>query len=264
MKSEPPFPFLDRPPPRRPPRPPPTAQSVVVEKPSCVLMEDNGLVKRRQTTGAAPGLAPRLYFRWRDHEDFVLGAHLETEPGGHDWADPAQAGDAQRADRASTPPWSTPPASRSPRSQSQVVPVTNDCKAASSAPKERGVAQNLTVGETLPKQQGKKVLGFLCDGMVTRVNFARRPPLRRGLPGLRGRLVAAPALLLPAVAGHPRRHRRRPASPGALPLAPVASIQPSTSVLLAGRSRGSVTFWTPRTPLSAGARSRSGSAPVLE
>ena len=106
------------------------------------------------------------------------------------------------------------------RSESQIAPVTNDCKVQLS-PKERGVAENLTVGETSPKQQGKKVLAFLCDGVVTRINSRRRPPLRRGLPGLRHRLVAA------------QGGADRPPSPAssawssptgarALPLAPVA------------------------------------------
>ena len=34
-----------------------------------------------------------------------------------------------------------------------------------------GMANNLTVGETVEPQQGRKVLGFLCDGVVTRINF---------------------------------------------------------------------------------------------
>jgi hypothetical protein len=49
------------------------------------------------------------------------------------------------------------------------VPVTADCKT-QLGPKERGVAENLTVGETAPDQQGKEVFAFLCDGVVTRVN----------------------------------------------------------------------------------------------
>jgi hypothetical protein len=52
-----------------------------------------------------------------------------------------------------------------------MVKVTKDCKVQLSE-KERGVAENMTVGETSPKQQGKKVLAFLCDGVVTRVNSA--------------------------------------------------------------------------------------------
>ena len=39
------------------------------------------------------------------------------------------------------------------------------------AEREEGVADNLTVGETVAQQQGKGVLGFLCDGIVTRINY---------------------------------------------------------------------------------------------
>ena len=44
-------------------------QTIAVDKPACVPMEDNGLV-HATATGVAPGLIPRLYFRWMEHEDF--------------------------------------------------------------------------------------------------------------------------------------------------------------------------------------------------
>ena len=69
------------------------------------------------------------------------------------------------------------------------------------SPKERGVAQNLTVGETSPKQQGKKVLAFLCDGVVTRINSAG---VRRSDEVCRACVVAfwqRKAVLLAPIAG---------------------------------------------------------------
>lgn len=173
-----------------------TAQSIAVEKPSCMPMEDNGLVKAT-ISSAAPGLAPRLYFRWREHEDFYWVA-LEMEPGGHYWATPPKPEMrneqielyAALVDAAGKPV---------ARSESVFAPVTKDCRV-QLGPKERGVAQNLTVGETSPKQQGKKVLAFLCDGVVTRVNSAG---VRRSDEVCRACVVAfwPRAVLLPAVAG---------------------------------------------------------------
>ena len=37
-------------------------------------------------------------------------------------------------------------------------------------PEQRGVAQNLTIGETTADQSHGGVMGFLCDGVVTRVS----------------------------------------------------------------------------------------------
>src|SRR4029077_16220561 len=125
-----------------------TAQSLVVEKPSCMPMEDNGLVKAT-ITSAAPGLAPRLYFRWREHEDFYW-VPLEMEPGGHYWATPPKPemrNEQIELYAALVDAMGKPVA----RSESQFAPVTRDCKVQLS-PKERGVAQNLTVGETSAKQ----------------------------------------------------------------------------------------------------------------
>lgn len=58
------------------------------------------------------------------------------------------------------------------RSKTQLVPVADyeDCRYALD-PFELGQSQNLTVGETTALQQGKEVFHWLCDGVVSRVNF---------------------------------------------------------------------------------------------
>lgn len=173
-----------------------TAQSTAVEKPSCMPMEDNGLVKVT-ISGTSPGLAPRLYFRWRDHEDFYW-VPLEVEPGGRSWAIPPKP--EMRNEQIEFYSALVDAAGKTvARSESQVSPVTRDCRVQLS-PKERGVAQTLTVGETSPKQQGKKILGFLCDGVVTRINSAG---VRRPDDVCRACVVAwwPRAVLAPAVAG---------------------------------------------------------------
>jgi hypothetical protein len=172
-------------------------QTITVDKPACVPMEDNGLV-HATATGVAPGLNPRLYFRWMEHEDFYWVA-LEAEPGGHFWATPPKP--ERRNDHLEYYGALVDPTGKAvARSAMQSVPVTADCKP-QLGPKERGVAENLTVGETSPKQQGKKVLAFLCDGVVTRINYAG---LRRADEVCRACVVAwwqRKAVLLPVIAG---------------------------------------------------------------
>jgi hypothetical protein len=177
-----------------------TAQSIVVEKPRCVPAEDNGLVRATATSPgtAAPGLSPRLYFRWREHEDYYWVA-LEAEPGGRFWATPPKP--EMRNEQIELYGALVDATGKVvSRSESQFAPVTKDCKV-ELGPKERGVAQNLTVGETSPKQQGKKVLAFLCDGVVTRVNSAG---VRRSDEVCRACVIAfwqRKAVLLAPVAG---------------------------------------------------------------
>ncbi len=179
-----------------------TAQSLTVEKPSCVPMEDNGLVRATITqsgpaAAAGSALSPRLYFRWREHEDYYWVA-LEAEPGGRYWATPPKP-EARNEQIELYAALVDATGKAVARSESQFAPVTRDCKV-QLGPKERGVAQNLTVGETSPKQQGKKVLAFLCDGVVTRVNSAG---VRRSDEVCRACVVAwwqHKTLLVPALA----------------------------------------------------------------
>jgi hypothetical protein len=142
------------------------AQSVTLERPSCMPSENNGLV--RATAPAANGQTLRLYFRWKDHEDFYWVA-MEPEAGGRFWAVPPRPED--RNEQIEMYSALVDPAGKVvSRSETQIVKVTDDCKV-KLGEKELGVAENLTVGETSPKQQGKKVMAFLCYGVVTRINY---------------------------------------------------------------------------------------------
>ena len=142
------------------------AQSVSIERPSCIPNEDNGLV--RATAATAVGQTLRLYFRWSDHEDFYWVA-MEPEPGGRFWATPPKP--ERRNEQVDLYAALVDPEGKiAARSATETVKVTRDCKV-KLTDKELGVAQNLTVGETSPKQEGKKVMAFLCDGVVTRVNY---------------------------------------------------------------------------------------------
>ncbi len=144
------------------------AQSISLAEASCLPVERNA-VARATATGEAPGGGARLYFRWKGHGDFYWVA-MEPEGGGRSWATapkPRKQTDAVEEYAALLDDGGREIA----RSATLAVPVTRDCRA-DLGPKERGVAQNLTVGETGSQQQGKDVLGFLCDGIVTRIGFA--------------------------------------------------------------------------------------------
>ena len=144
------------------------AQSIALEKTSCIPKEDNGVV-RANTSGAVSAQTPRLYFRWKDHEDFYW-VEMEAEPGGRFWATPPKP--EERNEQVEVYAALVDAIGKVvTRSESQLVKVTKGCDVRLTE-KERGVAENLTVGETSPKQEGKKVMAFLCDGVVTRVNSA--------------------------------------------------------------------------------------------
>lgn len=171
------------------------AQTVTAEKVSCVPVEDNGLVKAT-ISSLAVGQSPRLYFRWKGHEEFYW-VPLEAEANGRYWATPPKP--EKRNEAVEYYAAVADPAGKIvARSQTQTAPVEDDCKV-QLTPKERGVAQNLTVGETSPAQEGQKVMAFLCDGIVTRINHAG---IRRADDVCRACVIAfwpKKALLLPVV-----------------------------------------------------------------
>jgi hypothetical protein len=142
------------------------AQSFTVEPLKCVPKEDNAVV-RAALSADAPGTTPRLYFRWQGQTDFYW-VTMESEPARRFWGvipKPEKRNDQVEYYTALADA-NGKVGSRSP---SQTAKVSNDCKTPLNT-KERGVAENLTVGETTPEQQGAKVVGFLCKGVVTRIN----------------------------------------------------------------------------------------------
>jgi len=171
-----------------------SAQTVSVEKVACLPTEENGVV-RGTVSDLKVGQSPRLYFRWREHEAFYWVA-MEADAGTRYWAVPPKP--ENRNDHVEYYGAVADPTGKVvARSEAQVVKVTDDCKVQLN-PKERGVAENLTVGETSPDQQGQKVLAFLCDGVVTRINHAG---IRRGDEVCRACVVAwwqKKSLLIPA------------------------------------------------------------------
>jgi hypothetical protein len=161
------------------------AQALKLGELSCVPTEANAVVQST-ASGIGSGQSVRLYFRWRQE------AKLERQQTPFYWVEmepstPA-AGAVNALSGASANYWAVPPkpekqntlvelysadvdaAGRTiARSELKQVKVTKDCHPQLDA-RQMGVAANMTVGETDKDQKGKKVYGFLCDGLVTRVN----------------------------------------------------------------------------------------------
>lgn len=143
-----------------------SAQTIAIQEPKCIPQEDNGVV-RATLSAEAPGQMPRLYFRWRGQTDFYWVA-MEAEPGRRFWGIPAKP--EKRNTEVEYYVALVDPAGRvGTRSEAKVVKVTRDCDLRLT-PKERGIAENLIVGETTAEQQGEKVVGFLCKGVIARIN----------------------------------------------------------------------------------------------
>ncbi len=144
------------------------AQHIMLPEMSCLALERNTAV-HTTATGEAPGGTTRLYFRWKGHGDFYW-VEMAPEGGGRAWATlpkPRRQNDTVEQYAALLDDAGHEIA----RSEMRMVQVKADCRT-DLTPKERGFAENLTIGETTAPQRGRDVLGFLCDGVVTRVNPA--------------------------------------------------------------------------------------------
>ncbi|HXO21467.1 MAG TPA: hypothetical protein VOA87_16255 [Thermoanaerobaculia bacterium] len=173
------------------------AQTIMLQELRCIPNEKNAVV-RATAPSEIPGDSARIYFRWKGHADFFWET-MDPAGGGHYWATPPKP--EKRNDSVETYATLVDGSGREiARSEMRSIPVTSDCRV-DLTPKEAGFAQNLTIGETAPGQQGKDVMGFLCDGIVTRINSQG---IRRADETCRACVVAwwqRKELLIPAVVG---------------------------------------------------------------
>ncbi|HEX5757961.1 MAG TPA: hypothetical protein VF121_02100 [Thermoanaerobaculia bacterium] len=171
--------------------------TVEVEELRCLPAGRNGLVRATAANEPAGGSA-RLQFRWRDHGE-IYWLDLEPGGGGRWWGvlpKPEKRNQEVEYSAALVDAGGAVVA----RSATRYVKVNGNCPVELS-PRETGVAENLTVGESAPQQQGKTVMGFLCDGIVTRVNHAG---IRRADETCRSCVIAwwaRPSVLFPAGVG---------------------------------------------------------------
>lgn len=174
------------------------AQTVSVEKAPCIPPEKNAVIRGTIASRAAEQ-SPRLYFRWKNNDNgnkAFYWVHMEAEPGGRYWAIPPKP-EKRNTEVEYYGALVDPAGKIVARSETRLSPVTKDCQV-KLTPKEQGVAENLTVGETSPDQQGREVLAFLCDGIVTRINHAG---IRRSDDVCRACVVAWRKGILPGALG---------------------------------------------------------------
>jgi len=157
------------------------APSITVQQASCFKVAENQVIYA-STLGEPGGATARLYFQWTDHPYFYW---VDFE---HDLPAVVPGGAGPAVPAGSSRYWVTPPKPESrnheieyyavlldgagreiARSPSLKTKVTSDCQI-KLTPQQYGAAQNLTIGETSTKQPKNRVNGFLCDGIVTRVN----------------------------------------------------------------------------------------------
>jgi hypothetical protein len=144
------------------------APAISVEKAECFPTEKNGIV-HATVKPEVGGASTRLYFRWDEHGDFYW-VDMVAAGGGAYWGIPAKP--ERRNESVEYQVRVVDPAGQVlARSDSLISPVKKDCQVDLSD-KEYGVSENLVIGETVPAQEGKRVLGFMCDGVVSRVNAA--------------------------------------------------------------------------------------------
>lgn len=143
-----------------------SAQTITVQEPKCIPEGDNGVI-RASLSADAVGQTPRLYFRWKGQTDFYW-VPMEAEPGRRFWGIPAKP-EKRNLEVEYYVALVDAAGKVGARSPAKFTRVTDDCDLRLN-PKERGVAENLIVGETTPEQQGEKVVGFLCKGVIARIN----------------------------------------------------------------------------------------------
>lgn len=170
---------------------------VMVEQIDCLPRSDNGVINATITPESG-GVTSRLYFRWEEDEDFYY-VLMNGVGQGRYWGVPPKPDEANQAVEyyaALVDPQEQVLAKSDPL----MAPVRDDCEM-KLTDQQRGAAENLTVGETTFEQSGEMVEGFLCDGVVTRID-----PLGvlRGDERCRACVIAwweKKAILIPAAAG---------------------------------------------------------------
>jgi len=142
--------------------------NVAVDPVSCLPQGENGVVWATIAPEVG-GAQPRLYFRWDQDEDFYW-VLMQASGQGRYWGVPPKPEDKNKAVEYYTAV--VDPENRIlAKSEMLTSPVRDDCTVDLDE-QQHGVAENLTVGETTDEQKGEDVDGFLCDGVVSRIDPA--------------------------------------------------------------------------------------------
>jgi len=178
---------------------PPT---VTVPDVPCVPMESNGVINA-SVQSEVGGTTTRVYFRWDEHGAMYF-VDMVAAGGGQYWGIPPKP-EPRNENLEFYVAVMDAYGQTLARSENMLTPVKADCPVELS-PKQVGVANNLVVGETVPAQEGNRILGFLCDGIVSRVNhegIMRPDEVCRGcvIPWWTKQDYILPAAAVPPVGG---------------------------------------------------------------
>jgi hypothetical protein len=171
--------------------------TVTVEQVSCLRFGDNQ-VFHATALAEPPGGSGRLYFQWNSHGGYYWVDLISEGPGRY-WGVPPKP-ETRNTEVSYYATLLDAGGREVGRSQLLKSKVTADC-VVKLTPQQFGTAQNLVVGETLPNQSKNRVMGFLCDGIVTRVdpdNVKRSDEICRVCSVV---WWAVPKLLAPALVG---------------------------------------------------------------
>lgn len=171
--------------------------TATAEQIECLAPGENGVIEGT-VQGGSMGAEPRLYFRWDENGPFYW-VEMQTAGGSAYWSVPPKP--EQRNERIEYYIDVMDSSDRSiGRSETLTAPVHDDCDLSLTREQE-GVAENMIVGETAPEQEGEDVMGFLCDGIVARVNYQG---IRRADEVCRVCVIAwwkRPGVVVPAAVG---------------------------------------------------------------
>ncbi len=141
---------------------------IAVDPTACLPIEENGVITAKVTPELG-GSMVRLYFRWKDRGDNYY-VPMTAKGSGRYWAvlpKPERRNELVEYYGAVV----LPDGKEISRSKVAEVKVKDreDCKLPLTE-KEIGQAENLIIGETVQPQNRRSVLGFLCEGIVSRID----------------------------------------------------------------------------------------------
>ncbi len=141
---------------------------ITVDSTACLPMEDNGVITARVSQELG-GSAVRLYFRWKDRGGNYYVPMVAKGEGRYWTVLPKPERRNERVEYYGAVVM--PDGKEISRSKIAEVAVKDkqDCKVPLTE-KELGLAENLVIGETAQPQNRRSVLGFLCDGIVSRID----------------------------------------------------------------------------------------------
>lgn len=137
--------------------------------PSCVQRLSNSVIELsvQPETGWS---SVRLYFRKTGSQDFYF-LEMRSAGKGVYWAALPRPEDATTAVELQLSVKDGE--GEEDRAPMQKVPVVSPCRTVLTK-EESTYAQNLVVGETMPSQAGLVVSGFVCEGIISRINASGR------------------------------------------------------------------------------------------